>query len=447
MNHEQITNNQQPTTENFNFLQLINMGLGFFGIQFGWALQIVNTSAIYEYLGASIEQIPFLWLAAPVSGLIIQPIAGYLSDRTWCFLGRRRPYFLIGAILSSIALVLMPNSSSLKMAVALLWLLAIAINISLSPFYAFVADLLPQQQQNRGFALQSFFIGCSSAIAALAPWWFNHILGISSDVTGDISIPSTVKLSFYLGAVIFLVTVLWTIITTPENPPEETSPIALSIKETERDFSVKFQELILFFKQMPAIMKQLAWVQFFTWLGMFCSILYFPNVVAYHVFGATQEDSSQYAQGIEWAGICIATYNIVCLIFSFFLVKLAEKLDRKIIHCICLLFGSLSLGSLFIIHNQYLILLPMICLGITWASILAIPYAILASTIPSQSMGIYMGVFNASIVVPQIIIALGLGWITIHWLGNDPLIAIVLGGLSLAIAAVLVFGIEEETDF
>jgi maltose/moltooligosaccharide transporter len=438
--------NLQKTTENFNLLQLLNMGLGFFGIQFGWALQIVNTSAIYEYLGASIEQIPLLWLAAPVSGLIVQPIAGYLSDRTWCFLGRRRPYFLVGAILSSIVLVLMPNSSSLRMAVILLWMLAIAINLSLSPFYAFVADLLPQQQQNRGFALQSFSIGCSSAIAALAPWGFNHIFGISSSVTEEISIPTTIKLSFYLGAVIFLLTVIWTIVTTSENPPEPSLVWEQQQLDNNELISNKFQEIIELFQQMPAIMKQLAWVQFFTWLGLFCSILYFPSVVAYHVFGAAEQNSLLYSQGIEWAGICIATYNIVCLIFSCFLAKIAEAIGRKIIYFSCLFGGGLSLISLFLIHDRYLILVPMICLGLTWAGILAIPYAILANSIPSDKMGIYMGIFNASIVIPQIIIALGLGWITINWLGNDPSIAIVLGGLSLAIAALLVFGIEEEND-
>jgi maltose/moltooligosaccharide transporter len=437
--------NSQKTTENLNFWQLINMGLGFFGIQFGWALQIVNTSAIYEYLGANIEQIPFLWLAAPVSGLIVQPIAGYLSDRTWCFLGRRRPYFLVGAILSSIALILMPNSSNLSMAVTLLWILAISINISLSPFYAFVADLLPEKQQNLGFSLQSFFIGCSSAIAALAPWWFNHVLGISSDVNEEVFIPATVKLSFYLGAVIFLVTVTWTIITTPETPPEEDIFNIQNPLGSEAILAIKWQEISLFFQQMPATMKQLAWVQFFTWLGMFCSILYFPSVVAYHIFGATEENSLLYAQGIEWSGICIAIYNLVCLVFSFLLAKLTEIIDRKLIHFTCLVFGSLSLVSLCLIHDRYLMFFPMICLGMTWASILAIPYAILANSIPSQNMGIYMGVFNASIVIPQIIIALGLGWITINWLGNDPATAIFFGGLSLAIAALLVFRIEDNT--
>lgn len=421
----------QPITNSLSFGKLWNISFAFFGIQFGWALQIANTSAIYEYLGASTEQLPLLWLAAPVSGLIVQPIIGYLSDRTWCFLGRRRPYFLVGAIISSIDLVLMPNASSLWMAVALLWILAISINASLSPFFAFVADSLPKTQKNQGFALQSFFIGFASAIASITPWYFSHKLGISNLVTDSISIPHSVKLSFYLGAVIFVLAVIWTVLTTEESPPE-------NIDQNQHSLNI-----LALLKEMPTVMKQLAWVQFFTWLGMFCVILYFPLLVAYRIFGATDRTSLLYTEGIEWAGICIAVYNCVCFLFSLFLPQITDAIGRKITHSFCLICGGFALISLLLIQDKYSMLLPMACLGIAQASIMSIPYAILSNSIPAQNMGVYMGIFNAFIVIPQIFVALGLGWLMFNYFDNNPLLTIVLGGFSLLVAAILAHRIEE----
>lgn len=413
------------------------MSFGFFGIQFGWALQMANMSAIYEYLGASAEQLPLLWLAAPVSGLIAQPIVGYLSDRTWCGLGRRRPYFLIGAILSSAALILMPNSSTLWMAAGLLWILDTSINISMEPFRAFVADLLPEEQKTQGFAMQSLFIGCGAVVASLLPWSLNHFWVAFSH---DRSIPFTVKLSFYLGAAIFLGAVLWTVATTSEPPPQELFVRPHRQPQTLRGAGREIVTLIL---QMPERMKQLAGVQFFTWMGVFCILLYFPSAVARNIFGAMDKSSPLYTEGIAWAGVCIALYSAVCCLFSLVLPRLASLLGSKMAHSLCLLCGGAGIISLLWVRDRYFMLLPIACFGIAWASILAMPYAMLSQSIPAKNTGIYMGIFNAFIVIPQIATALGLGWIVSHYLHNNCLLAVVLGGFCFLVAAVLVRSIED----
>jgi maltose/moltooligosaccharide transporter len=433
---------EQTNKQALSFWQLWNMSFGFFGIQYGWTLQIANTSAIYEYLGADAEQIPILWLAAPLSGLIAQPIIGYFSDRTWTCIGRRRPYFLIGAILSSIALVLMPNSASLWMAAGLLWILDTSFNISMEPFRAFVVDLLPKHQITKGFTIQGFFIGFGSVVASLTPFCLNNFLGIENISTSENSIPLTVKISFYLGAIILLFTVLWTIVTTKEKPPNN---LSIPSKQTKKSLIVVWQEIFLLLKKMPNTMKQLAGVQFFTWLGMFCVFLYFPTAVAHHIFGAVAENSQLYTDGIEWAGFCIAIYNAVCFIFSWFIPKIVRATSRKRTHCFCLLCGGLSTISLLLIHNQYLMLIPMIGFGIAWASILSIPYAILSESLKPKNMGFYLGIFNAFIVIPQIVAALALGWVMVNYLHGDRLLAVALGGVSLILAAFLVSGIEDTT--
>lgn len=425
-----------------SFWQLWNMSFGFFGIQYGWTLQIANTSAIYEYLGANAEQVPILWLAAPLSGLFAQPIIGYFSDRTWTCIGRRRPYFLVGAILSSIALILMPNSPSLWIAAGLLWILDTSFNISMQPFRAFVADLLPKEQITKGFTIQGFFIGFGSVIASLTPFCLNHFFGITNSSTTENAIPATVKISFYLGAIILLFTVVWTILTTKETPPET---IEINSQSSNRSLTVIWQEILLLLKTMPNTMKQLAGVQFFTWLGMFCVFLYFPTAIAHHLFGAVGEDSPLYTTGIEWAGFCIAVYNGVCFIFSWFIPKIVQLTSRKATHCFCLLCGGFSTISLLFIHNQYLMLVPMIGFGIAWASILSIPYAILSENLKTQNMGFYLGIFNTFIVFPQILAALGLGWIMVNYLHSDRLLAVALGGVCLVFAALLVNGVEDST--
>lgn len=424
-----------------SFWGLWNMSFGFFGIQFGWTLQMANTSAIYEYLGASAEQLPLLWLAAPVSGLIAQPIIGYMSDRTWGRLGRRRPYFLVGAIIASIALVLMPNSSSLWMAAGLLWMLDTSINISMEPFRAFVADLLPERQRTDGFAMQAFFIGLGAVIASIFPWMLNNVFEVGR-VTESSSIPLTVKLSFYLGAAVFLGTVLWTVITTKEYPPADLEAFKKRNAESQ-GIGNAFQELWQIVRKMPPTMRQLAWVQFFTWLGMFCVVLYLAPAIAHGIFGAVSERSSTYTDGIEWAGVCIGVYNAVCFLFSLVISPIADLTSRKWIYGFCLFCGGAGLVSMLVIRDQYLLLLPMVCFGIAWASMLAMPYAILSDALPVENTGVYMGIFNAFIVIPQIVASLGLGWVMYNLLGNDRLLAIVLGGVCLIVAAGLVARVDD----
>ncbi|MGD1860458.1 MAG: MFS transporter [Leptolyngbyaceae cyanobacterium] len=430
-----------PAKPKLAFWQLWNMSFGFFGIQFGWGLQMANTSAIFEQLGADADQIPILWLAAPLTGLIVQPIIGNLSDNTWGALGRRRPYFLIGAILGSLALIWMPNAGSLWMAVGLLWLLDTAANISMEPFRAFVSDLLPAKQRTKGFAMQSLFIGLGSVLAAALPWLLTNVFNLSEVGSGN-GIPQVVKLSFYIGAACFLGTVLWTVLTTEERPPRD---MAAFREQQERRLGViaTVREVYVAFRQMPATMRQLAWVQGFSWLGMYCVFLYFPPAIAHNLFGATDESSALYSQGIEWAGLCIAAYNAVCFGASFLLPRLALATNRAIAHALCLACGGLGLISLWFVPSPRWVLLPMLGLGIAWSSILSLPYAMLVGALPAKKGGIYMGIFNMFIVLPEIFVSLGLGWIMHNLLDNNRLLAVVLGGGALLMAIPFTLRVKE----
>jgi maltose/moltooligosaccharide transporter len=426
-----------------SFWQIWNMSFGFFGIQFGWGLQMANMSAIYEYLGASPDQIPLLWLAAPLTGLIIQPIVGSMSDHTWNRMGRRRPYFLVGAILSSIALVFMPNSSALWMAAGLLWILDASINISMEPFRAFVADKLPDEQRTRGFAMQSLFIGAGAVIASALPWLLTNMIGIKAGATEGHSIPTTVRFSFYFGAVVFFGAVLWTILRTKEYPPEDMEEFRKK-KAQSKGFNAFVKDIFNSIIQMPGTMRKLAWVQIFSWMGLFCMWLYFPVAVARNVFLAPDEKSVLYQHGVEWAGICFGMYSLVCFGFSFFLPYLAGVAGRKWTHIICLLCGAAGLLSVSIIHDQYLLLLSMTGVGIAWASILSMPYAILSGSIPAEKTGVYMGIFNFFIVLPEIIASLAFGWVMLHLLNNNRLIAVIMGGLFFIIASFMMLRVKSE---
>jgi maltose/moltooligosaccharide transporter len=416
------------------FPQIFNMNFGFFGIQFGWGLQMANMSAIYEYLGASPDQIPMLWLAAPLTGLLVQPVIGHLSDHTWGRLGRRRPYFLVGAILSTLALIAMPNSRSLWMAAGLLWILDASINISMEPFRAFVADLLPDSQRTQGFAMQSVFIGIGAVIASALPWILARAAQHSA--TAAHTVPATVRWSFYIGSAVFLGAVLWTVFTTKEYPPEEEARPAGGLLAGAR-------EIFSSIAGMPRTMRQLAPVQIATWLGLFCMWLYFPVAVAYHVMGAPGTASPLYEEGVQWGGICFAMYSAVCFVFSFALEPLARVLGRRRTHGICLLAGALGLLSVAAVHNKYLLLVSMTGVGIAWASTLSMPYAMLAGSLPPRKVGVYMGIFNFFIVTPEIVASLGFGWVMNHVLGNNRLAAVVAGGVFLIVAAVLVQRVEE----
>jgi len=424
-----------------SFWQIWNMSFGFLGIQFGWGLQMANMSAIYEYLGARADQIPILWLAAPLTGLVVQPIIGHMSDRTWNRLGRRRPYFLAGALLASGALILMPQSSALWMAAGLLWILDASINISMEPFRAFVADLLPEEQRTRGFAMQSLFIGLGAVIASALPWMMTNVFHVQSESNGR-SIPLAVRLSFYAGAIAFLGAVMWTIASTKEYPPDDLEAFA-EMKRAKSGLSASAAEILRSIGHMPLTMKRLAWVQLFTWLGLFCMWLYFPVAVAHNVFGAPDQNSPVYTQGVEWAGICFGLYSAVCFAFSFALPALARALGRKTTHSLCLLCGAAGLLSVGVIHNQYLLLLSMTGVGVAWASILAMPYAILAGSLPAGKTGVYMGIFNFFITIPEITASLFFGWVMLHPLHNNRLAAVVAGGCFMILAALLVKRVVE----
>lgn len=425
------------------FWQIWNMSFGFLGIQFGWGLQMANMSAIYEYLGARADQIPILWLAAPLTGLIVQPIIGHMSDHTWNRLGRRRPYFLTGAILSSLALILMPNSSTLWMAAGLLWIVDASINISMEPFRAFVADMLPEDQRTSGFAMQSIFIGLGAVVASAMPYLLTNFFGVT-EVRAAGVIPISVRLSYYMGAAAFFGAVMWTILRTKEYPPEDLEAFRHS-KQQSTGLMANAREILRSIAETPPTMRQLALVQFFTWLGLFCMWLYFGPAVARNVFGASSENSPLYTQGVEWAGLCFAMYSAVCFGFSWLLPSMAGRLGRRATHAVCLLCGAAGLLSIAVIHDKWLLLLSMTGVGIAWASTLSMPYAILAGCLPPRKTGIYMGIFNFAIVLPEIIAALVFGWVMANLFENNRVVAVMAGGLFMILAAALMMRVRDVT--
>ncbi|MGB0344108.1 MAG: MFS transporter [Coraliomargarita sp.] len=419
-----------------SFWQIWNMSFGFFGIQFGWGLQMANMSAIYQYLGAEESAIPLLWLAAPVTGLLVQPIVGYYSDRTWCFLGRRRPYFLVGALLASLALLAMPNSGALWMAVGLLWILDASVNISMEPFRAFVGDKLVEEQRKTGFAMQSLLIGLGAVLSSSLPWMLTNWFGVADGAAAESAIPRSVHLSFYIGSAVFFSAVLYTVLTTGEHPPEDLEAFK-EMKRRSAGVGNAFREIIQGILSMPDGMRRLAVVQFFTWLGLFCMWIYFIPAVATRVFGG-EPGSEAYQAGAEWGGVCFSTYNGVAFAFSFLLLLLVRHFSAKSIHTLCLACGGLGLVSVVFVTDPQILLLSMTAVGIAWASILSMPYAMLANVLPPEKMGFYMGVFNFFIVLPQILASLGLGYALSHWLGGNAIAAIVLGGISMLFAALCV---------
>jgi maltose/moltooligosaccharide transporter len=422
-----------------SFWQIWNMSFGFLGIQFGWGLQLANMSPIYKYLHAEESSLPYLWLAGPITGLLIQPIIGSMSDRTWNRLGRRRPYFLTGAILASVALFVMPESSAVWMAAGLLWILDASINITMEPFRAFVADKLPEEQRTLGFVMQSFFIGIGQTLANALPYLFSTMGVIGVMATG---IPLSVDYSFKIGAVVFLAAVVWTVASTKEYPPEDMEAFERMRREKQGILG-GFAEIGSSLKEMPATMKQLAVVQFFTWFALPCMWQFFGIAVARHVFNAPDEKSPLFAAGAEWGGLCFAAYNVVCFVVAFLLPSLAKATSRKTVHLIALVCGGIGLISVYFITSKLMLFASMAGVGIAWASILSMPYVMLSTAVPPARMGVYMGVFNLFIVIPQIVMSLIVPKLYKGVLGADPRNAVVLGGISLLIAAVTVLGVRD----
>lgn len=505
------------------FWQIWNMSFGFLGIQVGFALQNANVSRIFETLGAKVDDIPLLWIAAPVTGLLVQPIVGYFSDRTWGRLGRRRPYFLGGAILASIALLFMPNSPSLWVAAGMLWIMDASINISMEPFRAFVGDNLPSSQRTTGFATQSFFIGIGAVGASLLPWLLTRKFGVSNEAPPHM-IPDSVRLSFYIGAAVFFSAVLWTVFRSKEYSPEEMASfeenrareVHVREKRTAEEFSANgrrqiaigtilfivgailsiglmivgtmpslglapkdvYQVMILSagisvvgillmvggqmqksgrsengfitilndFMDMPRTMKQLAWAQFFSWFALFAMWIYTTAAVTSHIYGTTDTTSALYNEGANWVGVGFATYNGVAALVAFAIPPLARWSTPKIAHIICLLCGALGLFSIYFVSDPKFLLGSMVGVGIAWASILAMPYAILTGSLPPSKLGYYMGVFNFFIVIPQIVAAALLGVIVGRFLGGQAIYALLIGGTSLVLAALLMLRVQDAED-
>ena len=549
-----------------SIFQIVNMSIGFMGIQFGWGLQMANMSSIYQFLDAEPDKIPLLWLAAPLTGLIVQPIIGYISDRTWHpFWGRRRPYFLIGAVLSSAALVLMPNCSELWMAAGLLWILDSSINISMEPFRAFVADKLPEEQRDLGFSMQSMFIGAGSVIASALPWILTNWVGITADSNHQGAIPYNVKLSFYIGAAAFFVLVLYTIITSKEYPPSEV-PDRTKVTESKKGFGAGALEILHAITHMPKRMKQLALVQFLTWPGLFLmwffyspsvgkvifhgspsaqeiihpqvSVTYLPpnldttlseeelkdtataqwlkpssdttamlslnwvkdtladryivkyttdtttigidgaqkkvsyiaydsienafnayhrktpksnipNAMQWVVISDRSSAKSKFSKGGEFAGLTFSFQNLITFLFALILPWLARTFTNRITHLICLAIGGISLLSFGWVveqQNANFLFFLMAGVGIAWSSIVSMPYSMLSGTIPENKIGIYMGIFNFFIVLPEIIASLFFGKVMKYVLNNNEVHAVMIGGGLLLLAALLCLRIDKQVN-
>ena len=425
-------------------LQIIFMSFGFLGIQFGFALQNGNTSRILRSFGADVEQLPMFWIVAPLVGMIVQPIIGHYSDRTWNKLGRRKPYFLVGAILSSIALVVLPNSGLLTSILPVLWMGAgmvmimdASFNVSMEPFRALVADNLPESQRTTGFAIQTFLIGIGAVVGSALPSLLAQ-MGFSQEA-GASGVADNIRYSFYIGAVVFMAAILVTVFFSKEYPPEQ---YAQYHGQADTDVKEKSSLWDIFtdFKNMPRTMKQLGLVQFFSWFALFSMWVFTTDAVATHVYGLTGD----YSKSIEYntAGNRVSSafgvYNLVAAVYALCLPLLAKFLGRKGTHAFSLLAGGLGLLSIYFIKDPALLTYSMIGVGLAWASILAMPYVILSGSIPAGKLGIYMGIFNFFITLPQIVNGIFGGFIVKHFYNGQSIYAIVLAGFLLICAAVSV---------
>ncbi len=417
------------------------MSMGFLGIQFGFALQNANASRILQTFGADVHELSWFWLVAPITGMIVQPIIGYFSDRTWGFLGRRRPYFLLGAILSSTALILMPNApymqewlpavSAMFIGGGMLFILDASINISMEPFRALVADKLPQEQYTLGFSVQTVLIGIGAVFGSFFPYILNKGFDISQG-SAEGKVGDNVVYSFYFGAAIFLVAILWTIFSTKEYPP------AMYAEDSESKKKEKFK--------IPPIMFQLLAVQFFSWFALFSMWVFFTPALAKNVFGVTDPDSPLFKEMGDWVGVLFGIYNGVSAVLAMFLPRIAARWGKKQTHALALLVGGISFISIFFIKDQYWLIAPMVGIGFAWASILCMPYAMLANAIPAKQMGMFMGLFNMSITIPQIINGLFGGLIVKYVFGGDAILSIVMAGVLMLLGAVASMRIKEQAS-
>ncbi len=424
--------------------QIWNMSFGFLGIQFAFALQQTNVPRIFQTMGAELDKIGYLMIAAPLAGLLVQPIIGYMSDRTWGRWGRRRPYFVAGAVLSSLALFGMPGASVLWMAAACLLILDASINIAMEPFRAFVGDLLPKEQVTQGYAFQTFFIGVGAVIASALPYVLTNVFSVANTAAPG-QTPDSVVYSFYIGGVVFMAAVMWTVIKTKEYSPAELQQFHPEMIETPAE-AARSSGVAGFFRaylNMPKIMVQLSLVQFFTWFTWFSMWTYGTAAVTQHIYHATDTTSVLYNEGASWWGICGAVYNAASIVFAFLLPVLAAKTSRKAAHAIALAVGGLSFISIYLITTPAMLLVAFVGVGLAWASTLSMPYAILACTIPANKMGMFMGMFNMSIVIPQLVSGVTLGLLLTHFFNGSAVLMLMLGGCSMLIAALLSLRVQE----
>ena len=437
-----------------SFSQIWNMSFGFLGIQMGFALQNANASRILQIFGADVHELSWFWIIAPLMGLIVQPIIGHYSDKTWSKFGRRKPYFLVGAILASIGLVLMPQADmfiaflpALWVGAGMLMIMDASFNIAMEPFRALVGDNLRTDQRTLGFSVQTALIGFGAVIGSWLPYALTNWFGVSNSTSLGV-VPDNLIWSFVIGAVILIISILVTITTTKEYTPEELASFDDDSEETIEEETSSLMDIFEDFKKMPTTMRQLSWVQFFSWFGLFGMWVFATPAIAQHIYGLPYTDSSSnsYQDAGDWVGILFGIYNLVSAFYAFALPYIAKKIGRKRTHSISLVIGGLGLLSIYIMPNENWLIVSMIGIGIAWASILAMPYAILAGSISAKKMGVYMGIFNFFIVIPQIINALIGGPLVKYAYNNEAIFALMISGISFLIAAALVYKVKDVDD-
>lgn len=449
-----------------SFWQILTMNFGFFGVQYSFGLQQSNMSAIYKYLGAEEAELPLLWLAGPVTGLVVQPIVGAISDGTWSpTFGRRKPFFLIGAIIASLALILMPYSSSIWMAASLLWILDAANNIALEPYRAFISDKLPKKQYSLGFLMQSFFTGFGTTLANFTPAILVSFGILTLTDKMENGIPVSTYWAFGVGAVASIVTILISVLTTKEYPPTDVELKNIKQDKAKGDLINRtLLEIFVSLKEMPKTMRQLIPVMFFPWYAMFCYWQYITSALSLSLYDTLDQSTPFFNQAQLLTGNLNGTYNVICFLTAFTMIPIARYLGAKRLHFVSLLFGGIALliipylsdkALLFSLPNPFgageimisQIYLFSFGLGITWASMMAMPYQMLAACIPSQKTGVYMGIFNMFIVVPMIIQIFSVQYFMYDLLGNNPINIIRLAGVFFIIGGVFsLFVTDKENE-
>lgn len=443
-----INTSKSSNKPNLSMASIWNMSMGFLGIQMGFALQNGNASRILMNFGADVHELSWFWIVAPLTGMIVQPIIGKMSDNTWTSLGRRRPFFLTGAVLAAIGLLLMPNGGAFTKYLPALWfgagflmIMDASFNIAMEPFRALVTDKLNAKQRTKGYSIQTVLIGIGAVVGSWLPYALSNWFGMNSP-TPEGQVPQNVIWSFIIGAIFLLVAIIWTVITTKEYSPEEVRSFG-EVEEKHIKSNI-LQDIM----NMPKTMAQLGLVQFFTWFGLFSMWVYTTSAVAQHIYGLPAEDSSSlsFNKAGDWVGIIFGVYNGVSAIYAFLLPSIAAKIGKKNTHSISLIIGAIGLISVYFAPSPNFLIFSMVCVGIAWGSILAMPYAILGGALPENKVGVYMGIFNLFITIPQILNALIGGLLVDHLFGGKPIYSLVLGGISFIIAAICTRFVDDKDD-